>query len=292
MRILIVCDFLFKYGSQQARSLAQIGHDVSMLSRSHALEFGGSTAERNEIIDVLRREGIHSFVVPGRVRSISAVPAMLQIRRELRRWRPQIVHVHENFDPRLLALTSGYRTVFTVHDPVEHLGARSFTRAETWIFDRWFQRAERFVVHGDALAEELAPFVDRSRIIVIPHGVAPRSDPSLAQSRRASSCSAGSSSTRAWRCSSRRCDWCGSGVPRQGWSWPARARRPGSYRRTRASRSFPGTYQRGSRNAVCRCLTGGAPVHPGQPERRRCYGNRAWRSGGGERSRRPARARL
>jgi len=177
MRILIVCDFLFKYGSQQARSLAQIGHDVSMLSRSHALEFGGSTAERNEVIDVLRREGIHSFVVPGRVRSISAVPAMLQIRRELRRWRPQIVHVHENFDPRLLALTSGYRTVFTVHDPVEHLGARSFTRAETWIFDRWFQRAERFVVHGDALAEELAPFVDRSRIIVIPHGVSPRCDP-------------------------------------------------------------------------------------------------------------------
>jgi glycosyltransferase involved in cell wall biosynthesis len=177
MRILIVCDFLFKYGSQQARSLAQIGHDVAMLLRPHALEFGGSTAERNEVIDVLRREGIHTFVVPGRVRSISAVPAMLRIRRELRRWRPEIVHVHENHDPRLLALTSGYRTVFTVHDPVEHLGARSFTRVETWIFGQWFRRAERFVVHGDALAEELAPIVGRARIVVIPHGVSPRSEP-------------------------------------------------------------------------------------------------------------------
>jgi glycosyltransferase involved in cell wall biosynthesis len=177
MRILIVCDFLFKYGSQQARSLAQIGHDVGMLSRSHALEFGGSTAERNEVIEALRREGIHSFVVPGRVRSISALPAMLQIRRELRRWRPQIVHVHENFDPRLLALTSGYRTVFTVHDPVEHLGARSFTRAETWIFRQWFRRADRFVVHGRALVEELEPIVGRGRIVVIPHGVSPDPEP-------------------------------------------------------------------------------------------------------------------
>jgi glycosyltransferase involved in cell wall biosynthesis len=177
MRILIVCDFLFKYGSQQARSLVHAGHEVAILFRSHALEFGGSTAERNEILETLRREGIQMFVVPGRVRSISAVPVMLEIRRELRRWRPQIVHVHENHDPRLLALTRGYRTVLTVHDPSEHPGARSFTRVETWVFSRWFQRAERFVVHGQALREELAPIVGRARIVVIPHGTWPRSEP-------------------------------------------------------------------------------------------------------------------
>jgi glycosyltransferase involved in cell wall biosynthesis len=178
MRILIVCDFLFKYGSQQARSLANIGHDVALLFRSHALEFGGSMAERNDLLETLRRDGVHLFVIPGRVRSISAVPVMFGIRRELRRWQPQIVHVHENHDPRLLALTSGYRTVFTVHDPVEHLGARAFTRTETWIFNRWFRRAERFVVHGQALAEELAPIVGRAdRIVVIPHGTWPRFEP-------------------------------------------------------------------------------------------------------------------
>ena len=32
-----------------------------------------------------------------------------------------------------------------------------FTRTETWIFKRWFRRSERFVVHGQALADELAP---------------------------------------------------------------------------------------------------------------------------------------
>lgn len=177
MRILIVCDFLFKYGSQQARSLVQIDHDVAMLCRSHALEFGGSTAERAELVDSLRREGIRMFVVPGRVRSFSAVPGMLEIRRALRRWRPDVVHVHENHDPRLLALTTGYRTVLTVHDPLGHPGAPSLTRGETWAFKSWFRRAERFVVHGQALVEELAPIVGRARIVVIPHGVSPRSKP-------------------------------------------------------------------------------------------------------------------
>ncbi len=101
----------------------------------------------------------------------------LGIRQRLRRWRPDVVHVHENHDPRLLVLTTGFRTVFTVHDPVEHLGARAFTRTEDWIFDRWFARAERLIVHGQALADELATVVGPERIVVIPHGTWPRGEP-------------------------------------------------------------------------------------------------------------------
>lgn len=177
MRVLVVCDFLFKYGSQQARSLVDLGHDVSMLVRSHALEFGGDTLERDEWIEDLRRDGISMYVLPGRVRSISAIPRMLEIRRHLERWRPQVVHVHENHDPRLLALTRGYRTVLTVHDPLGHPGAPDLTRGENWAFRSWFQRAERFVVHGHALVEELEPLIARRPIVVIPHGVSVRSEP-------------------------------------------------------------------------------------------------------------------
>jgi glycosyltransferase involved in cell wall biosynthesis len=177
MRVLIVCDFLFKYGSQQARSLVRSGHDVALLIRSHALEFGGSRSERDVVLDALRRDGIRLFVVPGRIRSVSAIPVLLEIRRELRAWQPQVVHVHENHDARLLALTSGYPTVFTVHDPVEHLGARPFTRVERWVFKRWFRRTERFVVHGQALADELPPSVRGTPLAVIPHGTWPRSEP-------------------------------------------------------------------------------------------------------------------
>jgi glycosyltransferase involved in cell wall biosynthesis len=177
MRILVVCDFLFKYGAQQARSLVHAGQDVAILCRSHALEFGGSEAERDELLESLRSDGVRMLVLPGRVRSASAVPAMLEIRQELRRWRPQIVHVHENHDPRLLALTAGYRTVLTVHDPLGHPGAPALTRSENWAFRRWFRRADRFVVHGQALVDELAPIVDPSRIVVIPHGTTARSEP-------------------------------------------------------------------------------------------------------------------
>jgi len=178
MRILVVCDFLFKYGSQQARSLVELGHDVAMLCRSHALEFGGEASEREEVVGSLRREGIRVHVVPGRIRSISAAPGMLETRRTLQRWRPQVVHVHENHDPRLLALTTGYATVLTVHDPLGHPGAPALTRWEDWAFRRWFRRAKRFVVHGQALVDELAPIVDgRDRIVVIPHGVSPRPEP-------------------------------------------------------------------------------------------------------------------
>lgn len=178
MRILIVCDFLFKYGAQQARSLVRVDHDVAMLCRSHALEFGGAAAERDEVIDGLRREGIQMLVVPGRVRSLTAVAPMVDIRRELRRWRPQIVHVHENHDPRLLALTTGYPTVLTVHDPLGHPGSPELTRGEDWAFRRWFRRADGFVVHGRALVEELEPIVGRDRrIVVIPHGATLDSEP-------------------------------------------------------------------------------------------------------------------
>jgi glycosyltransferase involved in cell wall biosynthesis len=177
MRILVVCDFLLKYGAEQARSLRRIGHDAAILCRSHALEFGGATAERDELLASARREGVRTFVLPGHVRSILAVPEMLEIRRALQRSRPDVVHVHGNHDPRLLALTAGYRTVLTVHDPVDHPGAPALNRWQEWADTRWFHRAERFVVHGSALADELAPKVGRSRIAVIPHGVSTRCEP-------------------------------------------------------------------------------------------------------------------
>jgi glycosyltransferase involved in cell wall biosynthesis len=177
MRILVVCDFLLKYGAEQARSLCRIGHDVAILCRSHALEFGGATAERDELLASVSREGVRVFVLPGHVRSILALPEMLEIRRALRGWRPDVVHVHDNHDPRLLAVTAGYRTVLTVHDPVEHPGEPALNRWQEWADARWFRRAERFVVHGPALADELAPRVGRSRIAVIPHGVSPRCEP-------------------------------------------------------------------------------------------------------------------
>ena len=149
-----------------------------MLSRSHALEFGGSTAERDEVLDVLRREGIQL----------------------VRRSRPRPVDLRDPGDACRYDESfadGGHRScTFTRttilgcwRSPADiERSSPSMIRSSIWVpapspaprrgsSDRWFRRAERFVVHGQALAEELAPIVDRSRIIVIPHGVSPRSDP-------------------------------------------------------------------------------------------------------------------
>lgn len=177
IRVAIVCDFLLKYGSNQARSLVQSGADVRMVVRSHSLEFGGSDAEREAFLAGLAADNVRVHVVPARIRSPGALPALARIRRELRKWQPDVVHVHENHDPRLLALTAGYRTVFTIHDPVEHLGAREFSRIDTLVYRRWCSRAERFVIHSGTLVEELPPHIDRRRVVVIPHGTWPRPVP-------------------------------------------------------------------------------------------------------------------
>src|SRR6266516_5196480 len=80
-----------------------------------------------------RPDGMNTHSRPTRASSTASIsrsicsltnPAPLEIRRALSRWQPQVVHVHENHDPRLLALASGYPTVFTVYDPVDHLGAQ------------------------------------------------------------------------------------------------------------------------------------------------------------------------
>jgi glycosyltransferase involved in cell wall biosynthesis len=177
MRILIVCDFLFKYGAEQARSLAHAGQDVAMLVRGHALEFGGSMDERHRALEDLRVDGVRQLVIPGRIRSPAAAPAMVKVRRQLHSWQPNIVHVHENHDPRLLAVTHGYPTVFTVHDPVEHLGARAFSRRDAWVTNRWLRRAQCIVVHADVLADELSAIQRPARIAVIPHGTWPLDQP-------------------------------------------------------------------------------------------------------------------
>jgi glycosyltransferase involved in cell wall biosynthesis len=177
VRVMIVCDFFVKYGSEQALALKGLGHDVGVLLRSHAHEFGGSVGERDLIVSQLADNGVRLFVVPGRVRSLSAVPALLKIRRDLTCWSPQVVHVHENHDPRLVILTRGYRTVFTVHDPTQHPGYRPLTRTGALAFNWWFRRADRFVVHGGALVEELEPLTRGRPIAVIPHGVSVRSNP-------------------------------------------------------------------------------------------------------------------
>ena len=130
-RVLLVCDWFLRYVVPYAIALHERGVDVALLCRDHAHEFNGSATEREHLLAGLDRAGVSVFEIPGRVRSLRAVRASVDVAAAVRRFRPDVVHAQsEIHDPRLLAAVTGYPTVLTVHDPELHWGTPPTYRDE------------------------------------------------------------------------------------------------------------------------------------------------------------------
>jgi len=170
MRVLIVCDFFLKYASAQIEALSDAGLAVALLCRTHAGEFGGDKRERRELLDRVGAAGACVFEVPGRFRSLSAVPSLLPIRQHVHRWEPDLVHAHDNYDPRLLLLTRGFPLALTIHDPTPHPGAHALVGLRMRTREAWIRRASELVVHGDRLRDALLAVGGARRIAVVSHG--------------------------------------------------------------------------------------------------------------------------
>lgn len=177
MRVAIACDWFLKYATQQAAALARTGTDVMLLCRDHAHEFGSSHAERETALDVARAAGVRVVVLPGRVGSATALRGTARALDALRRFRPDIVHLHDNQDPRLAAVARLSRSVVTVHDPLPHPGALRVGRVREALRSAVRTSADAFVVHGNGLAGQLAPQAAGRRIEVVPYGVAVAAEP-------------------------------------------------------------------------------------------------------------------
>jgi len=178
MRVLVTCDFLLKYAAAQAAALAGAGEDVALLCRTHAAEFGGDEGERRALLVELKRGGVKVFEMSGRFRSVAALPSMVRTRRMIKEWKPDVVHVHDNYDPRLLLLTRGFPHVLTIHDPSPHLGASELFGLRARFRREWFKRARNIVVHGERLRESLIAAKETSvPVIVIPLGVSSWTSP-------------------------------------------------------------------------------------------------------------------
>ena len=168
MRVLVACDWFLKYAAHQATALARAGVDVRILCRTHAFEFGGSAEERASALAAL--DGVSISALPGRVSSLSAAGAVRRLRKDVRTWRPDVVHAHDNADPRLLAIVRGRRRVITIHDPTPHPGQPSRSRVEDSIRRHWITGSDAVIVHGAALVDELPAWVRQRRVAVVPHG--------------------------------------------------------------------------------------------------------------------------
>lgn len=177
MRVLLVCDWHLKYSAALAMALLRSGTDVAFLCRTHSLEFGNSQEELDGLLAAVEESGAELLLLPGRVSSARSLPDVVGTFRQVRRWRPQVVHAQENWDPRLLAGVWRYPLVVTVHDPALHLGEPTTPRVEEAVWRGWLRAADRVVVHGERLREGLPRSVPRERIAVIPHGTELQPEP-------------------------------------------------------------------------------------------------------------------
>jgi glycosyltransferase involved in cell wall biosynthesis len=181
----MVCDWFLKYAGRQAIGLSNAGAEVALMCRSHAFEFANSREERSVLLEEARSHDVEIFEVERQMSSVRALPSIARSWRAVASWRPDIVHAHQNYDPRLFALTRGYPSIFEVHDPrpdprqsVEITGIRAAVRRA------WTRRANRVIVHGERLRDEIDRSVTPDRIAVVPLGLQPSSAPVPPPERR------------------------------------------------------------------------------------------------------------
>jgi glycosyltransferase involved in cell wall biosynthesis len=170
-RVLLTCDWFLKYSAALARGLARAGVPTALLCRSHAFEYGGDQAERARDLEAAQQDGVDVFVLPGRLRDPSGVLVTARLRREIKRWAPDVVHAQDSSDGRF-ALIFGRRlpVLLTRHDPVPHPGQPA-PGIESRAYDSyWYRRAAAVHLHSELLATEFRN-PDRKPLYFVPHGI-------------------------------------------------------------------------------------------------------------------------
>lgn len=112
------------------------------------------------------------FHKPRLRQPLSQVWSSLNIVRQVRRFRPDVVHFqngHMYFN-LALPLIKKYPLVITIHDVRQHLGDSESGHTPQWMMDFGFRRADQVIVHGrslvDTVVEELG--FDRRLVHLIP----------------------------------------------------------------------------------------------------------------------------
>jgi glycosyltransferase involved in cell wall biosynthesis len=178
-RVLLACDFFLKYTANLARGLADCGCEVTLLSRAHGLEFGGDPDAMWRFLHETLDGGVRHVVLPGRVRDVGRLPALVATARAARRPAPDVVHVQDDVavnDPRLL-LAAGPRPrryAVTLHDPEPHPERDGGKRRLALARRALLRGAGLVFVHAEAYREEAERLSGGgASVVVVPHGARP-----------------------------------------------------------------------------------------------------------------------
>jgi glycosyltransferase involved in cell wall biosynthesis len=174
-RVLFGFDFYAKYATDLARGMLDAGWEPLLLRRDHDLEFGGVAGAQEVYMRRRLGSSVQIVTVPGRVRSLTALPGVRRARRLVRDYRPDVVHLQDEVtnDPRipLLAGARPGRYALTSHDPIVHPGDEKPTARKRLSQRALVAGAGLVFVHAPVLGEELRrEYRVRSPIVVVPHG--------------------------------------------------------------------------------------------------------------------------
>jgi glycosyltransferase involved in cell wall biosynthesis len=176
-RVLLICDWFLKYTAGLARGLADVGCEVTLLSRDHDMEFGDEPGAMREFVARTLDGKARHLELGGRVRDVSRFRDMWRLRGGCRRWAPHVVHIQDSLPHDMrLAVAGGFpwqKYAFTVHDPAPHPGEPRRS-ARIRIVRRALRRgADLVFAHSPVLVDELRAADEiRGTAVVVPHGVA------------------------------------------------------------------------------------------------------------------------
>ena len=115
-----------------------------------------------------------SFNKPRLRQPLRQLKSNREILRRIHEFNPDVVHYQQGhmwFNVALNSLQQRYPLVITIHDPRHHAGDSVSRKTPQWLMDYGFRKADRVIVHGEALATQVHELfgLDKSFVDVIPH---------------------------------------------------------------------------------------------------------------------------
>jgi glycosyltransferase involved in cell wall biosynthesis len=164
MKVALISYGFVEYCIQQANGLARECDVLLMLPRAEAAEHAPTIDPTVKYVPFDKPRFRHPL------RQLRTTSAIL---REVRRFQPNVVHFQQGhmWFNLALPLLRKYPLVVTIHDPRYHVGDRNSQRTPQWLMDFGFRRADRVIVHGEALRRQVVELLSiaAEKVHVVPH---------------------------------------------------------------------------------------------------------------------------
>lgn len=174
MKIVILIDWFIYYTVELANALSQ-EHDVMLVTRDHNYELSSSfeAISIDDFLDACLIKKVNREKLRYRQRSLKNFLEVIRVYKRVRSFRPDIIHIQENTDWRILLIAKmlGFeKAVLTVHDVQIHPGdPEGILKYFKSVLRK---KVRKIIVHGQFLKKQLASNwrVPEDKIYILPHG--------------------------------------------------------------------------------------------------------------------------